>query len=258
MATALGPRSGGKGSRGGRGDGKAAKVAKREQRRQRRDRRRERLSQLRAAYTMTKRSDPRLGLILAGVGLGVLLVFVLIGLLLNHPVYFGVLGLLTALAAMAVVFGRRAQKAAYASMEGQLGAAVGVLQSLRRGWTVTPTVAVTRSQDVVHRAVGRPGIVLVGEGSPGRVVGLLAQERKKMGRLVPDVPVHEFQAGTGAGQVPLQQLQRKITKLPRQLAPAQVSEVDKRLSAMGTVRVPVPKGPMPRGARIPRNPRAPR
>ena len=41
-----------------------------------------------------------------------------------------------------------------------------------------------RSQDVVHRAVGKAGIVLVAEGNPNRVKGLLAAEKKKMARIV--------------------------------------------------------------------------
>ncbi len=89
------------------------------------------------------------------------------------------IGILAAL----IVFGRRAEKAAYAQVEGQTGAAAGALQMLKRGWDVKPAVAFTKNQDIVHRVVGRPGIILVGEGNPTRVKNLLAAEKKKHARI---------------------------------------------------------------------------
>jgi hypothetical protein len=154
------------------------------------------------------------------------------------------------------VFGKRAEKAAFAQVEGQPGAAAAALNMLRRGWTVTPGVAATRNQDVVHRAVGRPGVVLVGEGSPTRVANLLATERKKVTRFVPDVPVYEVQAGNEDGQVPLRRLNSKLMKMPRNLKNDQVAEVNRRLKALGTMNLPIPKGPMPKGMKMPKGPRS--
>lgn len=215
-----------------------------------------RLAQIRATYRMTKKADPRFGLILAATFVGVLAVFVLLGLLLHHVVIFTVLGVLTAAMAWVFVFGRRAEAAAYSSIAGQPGAGAAVLQALRRGWTVTPGVAVNRNQDLVHRAVGRPGVVLVGEGSSNGVRQLLAQEKKKLGRIAPDIPVYDFEVGSGEGQVPLTKLQRKVMKLPRNIRPAQAAEVERRLKAMGGMALPIPKGPMPKGTRMPRGPQS--
>ena len=68
----------------------------------------------------------------------------------------------------------------------------------------------------MHRAVGRPGVVLIGEGVPPTGVGnLLAQEKKKVARFVPDVPVYDVQAGNDEGQVPLRKLNRHLMKLPQ-------------------------------------------
>ena len=86
--------------------------------------------------------------------------------------------------------------------------------------TVTPAVNGNRNLDVVHRAVGRPGVILVGEGVPSRVSGLLAAEKKKTARVAFEVPIFEFQVGDGEGQIPVRQLQRKIMRLPRNLKPA--------------------------------------
>jgi hypothetical protein len=167
--------------------------------------------------------------------------------LVGHPVYLGILGFPLAFLAMAVVFGRRAERAAFGQMEGQPGAAAAVLENVGRGWSVTPAVAMNRSQDVVHRAVGRPGIVLVAEGNPNRLKSLLAAEKKKMQRLVADAPVHELIVGTGEGEVPLKKLRTTLLKLPRVLLGSQVTTVNDRLRAMGDLmsNMPLPKGPMP-------------
>lgn len=216
-----------------------------------------RLGQIKAAYTMTRRSDPKIGLILAGVVLAGVLVFGLIGLFIHQLAFMLFLGLLSGITAATYVFGRRAEGAAYRQIEGQPGAAAAVLDTLRKGWTVTPAVAVTRQQDVVHRVVGRAGVVLIGEGtSASRVGQLLASERKKTSRVVPDIPVHEVVAGNGGGgEVPLRKLTRHIMKLPGTLAKADVAEVERRLKAVGSMSMPMPKGPLPKGARMPKMPR---
>jgi hypothetical protein len=115
-------------------------------------------------------------------------------------------------------------------------------------------VAVNRQQDVVSRAVGRPGVVLIGEGDPQRVATLLATEKRKMTRYVPDIPIHEFSVGVYPDQVPLRRLQKQMGKLPRTLRPAQVTEIRQRLNALGGLmqQMPIPKGPVPKGGRVPR------
>jgi hypothetical protein len=214
-----------------------------------------RIAQIREAYRVTKVSDPRIGWILLGLGLGVLSVFVLLGLLLGSPVFFLIIGIPFALLAVTFVFGRRAEAAAYAQIEGKPGAAAAVLQSLRQGWFVTPAVAVTKNQDVVHRVLGRPGVVLVAEAPASRATNLLANEHKRTSRFVPDVPIHEIVVGDEEGQVPLRKLQRRVMKLPRVMRPAEVTAVRRRLDALTTTPLPIPKGPLPKGGRMPRSPR---
>lgn len=213
-----------------------------------------RLKQIALTYKMTRRADRKIGLILAGVGLVTFGVLLAIGFLIGHPVYAGILGVMLALLAMAIIFGRRAERAAFGQMEGQPGAAAAVLENIGRGWTVTPAVAMNRSQDVVHRAVGRAGIVLVAEGNPNRLRSLLASEKKKMARVVSDVPVHDFVVGDDEGQVELKKLRTKLLKLPRVLTGPQTTQVNDRLRAMGDLmsNMPIPKGPMPKGMRMPR------
>jgi hypothetical protein len=215
-----------------------------------------RLSQIRLAYQATKRSDKKVGLVTGAWFLGVFGVLLAIGFLIGHPIILGIIGFVIGVAVAIVMFGRRAEKAILGQMEGQPGAAYAVLQSLRRGWTVTPTVAVTRNQDVVHRAVGQAGIVLVGEGNPGRVRNLLADQKKKMSRIADGVVIHDIVVGDGEGQIPLRKLQAHIMRLPRVMPKQRVSEVNDRLRAVGDLlqNAPIPKGPLPRNARMPRGP----
>ncbi|MET9621429.1 DUF4191 domain-containing protein [Streptomyces sp. NPDC006464] len=213
-----------------------------------------RLKQIALTYKMTRKADPKVGLVVAGVGIVVLGVLLAIGFLIGHPVYLGILGFVLALLAMAIIFGRRAERAAFGQMEGQPGAAAAVLQNVGRGWTTTPAVAMNRNQDVVHRAVGRAGIVLVAEGNPNRLKTLLAAEKKKMARIVVDVPVTDIIVGEGEGQVPLKKVRTTMLKLPRVLSGPQVTVANDRLRALGDLmsNMPLPKGPMPKGMRMPR------
>ena len=110
-----------------------------------------------------------------------------------------------ALAAL-IIFGRRAQGSAYRQVEGQPGAAAWVLEGMRGDWRVTSGVAGTAQMDAVHRVLGRPGVILVAEGVPSRVRGLLAQEKKKVARIVGDTPIYDIVVGDGEGQVPLRKL----------------------------------------------------
>jgi hypothetical protein len=214
-----------------------------------------RTAQIRAAYRMTRQVDPLVGWVTFAAGFLAFAVAVAIGLLLGHPIYAGFIGLMLAVLAATIVFGKRAEKAAFSQVDGQPGAAAAALNMLRKGWTVTPAVAVTKNQDIVHRAVGRAGVVLIGEGQPARVGNLLANEKRKVTRFVPEVPVYDIQAGNYDGQIPLRKLNSHLMKLPRNLKNPQIIEVNRRLKALGTMSLPIPKGPMPKGMRMPKGPR---
>ncbi len=214
-----------------------------------------RIAQIRQAYRMTKQVEPRIGLVLLGYFLGVLALFVIVGLVLRSVISFAIIGLPFALLVVTFIFGRKAEASAYKQIEGQPGAAAAALQTLRQGWFVTPAVTVTKSQDIVHRVLGRPGVILVAEAPASRAANLLANERKRTARFVPDIPIHEIVMGDGEGQVPLRKLQRHVMKLPKALRPAEVTTVRRRLDALTTTPLPIPKGPLPKGNRMPRSPR---
>lgn len=148
-------------------------------------------------------------------------------------------------------FSRRAMRAAYSRIEGQPGAAAAVIESLRGKWAVTPAVAVSRNEDMVSRVIGKPGVILVSEGAPSRVGHMLANERKKTARWVPDIPIYEIQIGDEEGQIALRQIQKTLGKLPKNLRGSEVTEVRRRLEAIGNAQqsMPIPKGPMPTSPR---------
>ncbi len=156
-------------------------------------------------------------------------------------------GVLLGFLGMMIVFSRRAQKAAYTRMEGQVGAGARALSMLRRGWKVEEVVGFTKQQDMVHRVVGPPGIILVGEGNPHRLRQLMISERKKHERVAADFPVHEVLVGSEVGQVPLPKLVRHVQKLGRQVKPADQTDLLMRLRALDAARpkVPLPRGPVP-------------
>lgn len=214
-----------------------------------------RLRQMRQAYQITKRSDTNIGLILllwflvvgsvaGGVGW-----FVFSGFSSTFGLVIAIIfGILCGILAALIVFGKRAERAAYAQVEGQVGAAAGALQMLKRGWSVKPAIAFTKSQDVVHRVLGKPGIILVGEGNPNRVRGLLAAERKKHARIAGDtVPIVEIIVGNEADQVKLTKLMKHVRKLPKAIKPAQMTAVIQKLKALDAMRpaAPMPRGPVP-------------
>ncbi len=213
-----------------------------------------RLKQIRVVAGMVHRANPRAMPIIIGSGLATLVILVVVGLATGLLALLIPLGVLLGILVMVILFGRFAQAAQYSTIEGQPGAAAAVLENMRGNWTVTPAIAANRNMDVVHRAVGKPGVILVGEGSPTRLASLLAAEKKRVARVAYEVPITEFQVGSAEGQVPISKLQRKIMRLPRQLKPDAISDLNHRLKALQP-SLQAPKGPIPRNARQPRMPR---
>lgn len=213
-----------------------------------------RLAQIRQTYQMTKQSDPRIGWILLGWFVLPIAIAAVICALIGGW-WLMLVGVSTGLLVASIVLGRRAERAAYSQIEGQPGAAAAVLNTLGKGWFVTPAVAVTKNQDIVHRVIGRPGVILVGEGNGSRVSNLLRTEQKREARFVPDIDFHEYSMGRDEGQVPIDRLVKTIRKLPKTLSPGHVTEVRRRLEALSNQPLPMPKGPIPKSTRAMRAPR---
>jgi hypothetical protein len=203
------------------------------------------------AFKMTREVDPSITWVLLAVFVGLLAVGIILGVVFDMVIYFLFLALPFALLGVMFVLARRAEKAAYSRIEGQPGAALAALRTIRRGWTFPeePVAIDPRTQDMVFRGVGRPGVVLVGEGNSGRVARLLESERKRSARVIPTVPITLLVVGKEEGQVPLAKLPTALRKLKPKLTKQEVAEVSKRLTALGTARPPIPKGVDPMRAR---------
>ncbi|GAA1739253.1 DUF4191 domain-containing protein [Isoptericola hypogeus] len=204
-----------------------------------------------AAYQMTRKQDPTVTWVLLGVFVGVLLLAFAVGLIFDAPVYALIVGLPFALLGAMFTLTRKAEKAAYTQIAGQPGAARAALGTVRGGWTFDdePVAVNPRTQDFIFRGVGRPGVALVSEGPSHRVTRMLEDERRKVARVLPNVPITLIQCGDEEGQVPLPKIARKVQKLKRTLTRPEADQVSKRLKALGGARLPIPKGVDPMRAR---------
>jgi hypothetical protein len=222
-----------------------------------------RFAQVRQVFTAAHAVDPMIGWWMALAGFGALLVMVLIGVLVNMPVYFLILGVPLAALAASTVLSIRAKRAAYKSIEGKPGAAGAALSSLRKGWYFEqqPVAAEAgragdmASAAMVFRATGRPGVVLVAEGPAARATKLAEAERKKISRIAgASVPVTVLRIGEGGGkdEVSVRKVTGKIQRMKPVLTKEEVAAVNKRLKAMGGLRPPLPAGVDPNRVRMDR------
>lgn len=213
--------------------------------------RRERIRQIWQAFQMQRKEDKALLPLMIGAVVGTAVVLFLVGLLFGQQWFLLPTGVLLGILLAVIIFGRRVQNNVYAKANGQPGAAGWALDNMRGQWRVTQAVAGTTHLDVVHRVIGRPGVVLVAEGAAHRTKGLLAQEKKKVARVAGQVPIYELTVGDEEGQVPLSRLQRSMTKLPRNIDRPQMETLEKRLAALAGRSGPaMPKGPVPKGAQM--------
>ena len=213
-----------------------------------------RIKQLRMVAGIIHKRDAKSLPLIGLAALGTAAVIIIVGYFVGLIYAFIPLALVGGLLVAMVLFGRLATSAQYAMVEGQPGAAAAVLQSLRGGFTTTPAIAANRSMDVVHRTIGKPGVILVGEGSPTRLPSLLAAEKKRIARIANQVPIYDFQVGDGEGQIPIRELNKRIMRLPRNIKGQAVAELNFRLNALPQ-QLQMPKGPIPRAARMPKPPR---
>ncbi|EKF23350.1 hypothetical protein C731_2686 [Mycolicibacterium hassiacum DSM 44199] len=233
----------------------ALKAAKAEAKAARKVAAKQRRSQLWQAFQIQRREDKRLLPYMITAFVLVVAGSVALGWWADGLARFLMIPLGVVLGALVafIVFGRRAQKAVFAKAEGQTGAAAWALENMRGKWRLTPGVAATGHLDAVHRVIGRPGVILVGEGAPSRVRPLLAQEKKRTARLVGDVPIYDIIVGNGEGEVPLAKLERHLNRLPANISVKQMDALESRLAALSAKLGPaaaMPKGPLPAQAKM--------
>jgi len=210
-----------------------------------------RIRQIVVAYQRTYEYDKALPFLLGGcfalpIGVGVVA-----GLLFGMLVSLIFLGVMVGLLLAMLMLVQRTKAATYKRYAGQAGSAEVALSMLPKKWVSSPAIAANRQMDAIHRTLGPGGLVLIGEGEPGRVKNLLASEVRKHEKVAYGVKVTTFLMGNKEGQVPLEKLADRIRKLPKVLEPNQITEIKSRLTALDAIRpqMPVPKGPMPTNPR---------
>ena len=157
-------------------------------------------------------------------------------------------GILVALLMVLIVLNLRSNKAMMAAAEGQPGAAASILETMRGDWRVTPALSSTTQFDMVHLVIGRPGVILLGEGNPQRVRSMLGQEKRRLSKVVGSAPIYDYLIGRGDNEVPIPKLRMTIMKLPRNLTGKDVNALDKRLKAL-SARPQMPRGAIPKSMR---------
>ncbi|MGP6172760.1 DUF4191 domain-containing protein [Corynebacterium sp. A21] len=235
----------------------AEKAAKKEARKQKRAQRTQTWKQLWQAFNIQRKQDKKLipYMALAIVGLGALFFF--IGLIFNGQWWMLPIGIAVGFMLAMFIFTRRLESSMYDRASEQAGSAGWAVENLRNSpgveWRSKTAVAATTQMDAVHRVVGVPGVVLVGEGEMHRLRPLLNQQKKRINRIAGGVPVYEIIVGEGEDRVQLRNLQRSLLKLPRNYKKNEVGPIAAKIEAMdnvgsGNMAAGLPKGPMPKGA----------
>ena len=212
-----------------------------------------RRGQIMQTYPMAKRSDPRLGLIMLGVFVRrrrgrlrpdvaaararrLSLVISIVGALM--------IGILLAL----LVFGRRAQKAAYTQMEGQPAAAAARSRCCAAAGRSTRSSASPSSRTSCTASSARPASSWSARARarPG-VKQLMATERKKHERVAYGVADPRGRRRPRRGRGAAAQAGAPRPEARPHVKPAEMTDILQRLKALDAQRgkLPLPKGPIP-------------
>lgn len=219
-------------------------------------------SQIRTLFTFTRKAYPWLpwllvAIFLVSIALGIGIGFLLPPVALWSIILWAVTGLMLGILASLMTMTRLSTSAMYKQIDGMPGAAGHVMStSLGRNWQSSdmPVGVNPKTQEAVYRAVGRGGVVIVGEGARGRLTRLINDERSKAQRVATGVPVTVFYVGHGPDEVPIAKLASSIKALPKKIDRATMAAVIKRLGSVSQslASLPIPKGIDPTKARAPR------
>lgn len=200
--------------------------------------------QIADVFKMTRKYDPSIVWWMIGTFVAALLVGLGIGLLTGSPVLWTLmfipLGLLIAL----IIMNKKAEKAAFAQIEGRPGAAGAALSQLGRGWVVEddPIAVNPRTQETVFRATGKPGVILVADGDYNRAKRLADKQRKQLQRFLPNVEIRVLQVGSGPSEVELHEVKATIKRMKKTLNRHEVRAVEQRIASMPVNNLGIPKG----------------
>lgn len=196
-----------------------------------------------------------IGMLIIGTGIGILVAFLISATAWWSILLWAITGLLFGVMAAMFLLTRLSTGVMYQRIDGRPGAVGQVLStSLGRNWQSSeiPVGVNPRTQEAVYRAVGRGGVVIVGEGSRGRLTRLINEERSRAQRVASGVPVTIFYVGHGDDDVQLKNLTKAVKSLPKAIDNRTMAAVIKRIDSVSAGAIPIPKGIDPNRARAPR------
>ncbi|MFC3743095.1 DUF4191 domain-containing protein [Paractinoplanes deccanensis] len=207
----------------------------------------ERLKQIGQVFSFTAKQDRWfVPLLVAAVAIPVALTVLLV--LLGAGWIYIPIGIMVTLLAAVIVLNLRSNAAMMNAAEGQPGAAASLVENMRGDWRVRPAASSTTQFDMVHIVIGKPGVILLAEGQPQRVRGLLGQEKKRLSKVIGNAPLYDYVIGNGEGELPIKKLRTTLMRMPRNLTGKDVNSLDKRLGAL-MARPQMPKGAIPKNMR---------
>ncbi len=219
-------------------------------------------SQLRTLYTFTHQTYRGLpwilaGVVLLGVAIGVGIGFLLPPVAVWSVILWGVTGLLLGVLMGLTVTTRLSTRAMYKKIDGVPGATGHVISTgLGRNWQASefPVGVNPKTQEAVYRVIGRGGVVVIGEGTRGRLTRLVNDERQKVQRVASGVPLTVLYVGHADDEIHISKLATTIKKLPKKIDRATMAAVIKRVDSVSQslTSMPIPKGIDPTKARAPR------
>ena len=206
-----------------------------------------RLKQIGQVFAFTAKQDKWFVPLLVAAVLIPLALTVLV-VLLGWGLVWIAIGIMITLLSALIVLNLRSNSAMMNVAEGQPGAAAQIVENMRGDWRVRPAASSTTQFDMVHVVIGRPGVILLGEGQAQRVRSLIGQEKRRLSKVIGNAPLYDYLVGTGEGELSVRKLRSTFMKLPRNLTGKDVNALDKRLSAL-MARPQMPKGAIPKNMR---------
>ena len=209
-------------------------------------------SQIKSLFRFTKEAYPwlpwaQIAILIGGILIGLVVGYLIPPLQWWTLLLWGITGLMLGVLASMFLMTRLSTTAMYKKIDGMPGATGHVIStSLGRRWQAsdTPVGINPKTQEAVYRAVGRGGIVVIGEGARGRLTRLINEERSKAQRVAHGVPVTVLYVGHGDEDVAIGDLAKTIKKIPKAIDKATMSAVIRRIESVSQSlsSLPIPKG----------------
>jgi hypothetical protein len=209
-------------------------------------------SQIKSLFRFTREAYPwlpwvQIAILIAGILIGLIVGYLIPPLQWWTLLLWGITGLMAGVLGAMFLMTRMSTSAMYTKIDGMPGATGHVIStSLGRRWQAsdTPVGINPKTQEAVYRAVGRGGIVVIGEGARGRLTRLINEERSKAQRVANGVPVTVLYVGHGEDEVTIADLAKTIKKIPKAIDKATMAAVIRRIESVSQSlsSLPIPKG----------------